>query len=260
MAPSPLTCPVLQRIWSSPDAILLLFAGGAAEFATLKAVDWLFFTNALPSDPLGRFFATVQFAQRVFLSSPAPALVLVDTINRIHQEVESARGEVIPAWAYRAVLFLLIDYGERAHTIVYGPMSAVECQAHFEAILALGQAMHLPDLPTSYAEYRYQRQQQLLQDYAHSPFTERLNAAFRTALSPWCYWFLRQIQACLIPVELQPITQLRPHWWMALVLRGYRYLPGSGNKVAYLQRLLFPPHLASQLQHFIQQSRPMPLG
>ena len=39
------------------DTILFIFAGaGAAEFALNKAVDWLYFTGKLPTDPLGRLF------------------------------------------------------------------------------------------------------------------------------------------------------------------------------------------------------------
>src|SRR5215210_5710704 len=53
---------VTRRIWGSPDAILLFFAGGAAEFAAIKAVDWLFFTGRLPEAPVERFFETVRFA------------------------------------------------------------------------------------------------------------------------------------------------------------------------------------------------------
>lgn len=249
------TCPALQRIWSSPDTLLLVFAGGAAEFAAIKAVDWLFFTNALPADPLQRFLETVRFAQHVFFRPPAQALATVATINHIHQQVETTRGESIPDWAYRDVLFLLIDYGERAHAIVYGPMSAVERQAHFAAILALGQAMHLPGLPTSYVGYREQRHQQLVEDYAHSPLTDRLNASYRAALGSWRYWLLRQIQACLIPAELRAITGLRPHWLTAMALRGYRYLPGGGDKLRWIQRFLFPPHIVIQLRQLTHWSR-----
>jgi uncharacterized protein (DUF2236 family) len=244
-----LTSPALQRIWGNPDTILLVFAGGAAEFATIKAVDWLFFTNALPADPLGRFFQTVRFAQRICLSPPAQAAAAVTAINRIHQQVEAARGDVIPGWAYRDVLFLLIDYGERAHTIVFGPLSPAERQAHFDAFLAVGQAMDLQDLPATYAAYRAQRHRQLLQDYAHSSLTERLNAAYRTALGPWRFWLLRRLQASLIPDELLPVAGLRPHWLMAAALRAYRYLPGGGNKLRWLHGFLFPPHAAAQLRH-----------
>jgi len=241
------TCPSLQRIWSSPDAILLIFAGGAAEFATIKAVDWLFFTNALPSDPLGRFFATVHFARRVFFSSPAQAAATLTQINHIHHKVEQARGEAIPAWAYRDVLFILIDYGERAHTIVYGPMSGPERQAHFATLIALGQAMHLSDLPTNYEAYCAQRHQQLLDDYAATDFTTRLNTAYRVALGPLRYWLLQLLQGCLLPTELQTVTGLRPQPLVAALLRAYRYLPGAGNKLCWFHGILLPrrfvPHL-----------------
>jgi hypothetical protein len=55
-----LSSAVTRRIWGSPDAILLFFAGGAAEFAAIKAVDWLFFTGRLPGAPVERFFETVR--------------------------------------------------------------------------------------------------------------------------------------------------------------------------------------------------------
>ena len=100
-----LSSPVTRRIWSSPDAILLFFAGGAAEFAAIKAVDWLFFTGRLPAAPVERFFETVRFAQGVFFADPAGATDAVERINRIHRSVEEARGGDIPQWAYQDMLF-----------------------------------------------------------------------------------------------------------------------------------------------------------
>jgi len=44
--------PVVHRVWGRLDPILLIFAGSAAEFALNKAVDWLFWTNRLPRNPL----------------------------------------------------------------------------------------------------------------------------------------------------------------------------------------------------------------
>ena len=129
---------VTRRIWGSPDAILLFFAGGAAEFAAIKAVDWLFFTGRLPGAPVERFFETVRFAQRVFFGDLASATDAIEQINLIHRRVEKARGEEIPQWAYRDMLFILIDYGERAHRVVFGPMTEAERTAHFGVGLALG--------------------------------------------------------------------------------------------------------------------------
>ena len=161
-----LSSAVTRRIWGSPDAILLFFAGGAAEFAAIKAVDWLFFTGRLPGAPVERFFETVRFAQSVFFGDLASATEAIEQINLIHRRVEEARGEEIPQWAYRDMLFILIDYGERAHEVVFGPMTEAERDSHFGVGLALGRAMHLSGLPTTYAEYRDQRHQQLLEDYA----------------------------------------------------------------------------------------------
>jgi hypothetical protein len=69
-----LSSPVTRRIWGSPDTILLFFAGGAAEFAAIEAVDWLFFTGRLPGAPVERFFEPVRFAQGVFFGTNLPDL------------------------------------------------------------------------------------------------------------------------------------------------------------------------------------------
>jgi uncharacterized protein (DUF2236 family) len=235
---------------------LLFFAGGAAEFAAIKAVDWLFFTNALPAAPIDRFFETIRFAQRVFFGTPTQAVTTIASINRIHQHVETARGMAIPDWAYRDVLFILLDYGERAHAIVYGPLSAAERQEHFDAIMALGQAMRLPGLPTTYAAYQAQRHQQLLDDYAPSQLMERLFASYRAAIGPWRYWLLRHIQANLLPTELRPVVGLRPNWLVGGILRCYRYLPGRGTKPRWLYRLLLPGAMVDQIYRLGQVARP----
>lgn len=120
---TPIPSPAARRVWGSPDAILLVFAGSAAEFAAIKAVDWLFFTGRLPGDPVGRFFETVGFAQRVFFGEREEADAAISAMNRVHRNVEGARGVEIPQWAYRDVLFMLVDYAEKAHEVVFGPMS-----------------------------------------------------------------------------------------------------------------------------------------
>ncbi len=43
---------IVRKIWGNADTILFIFAGAAPEFALNKAVDWLYFTGRLPSDPL----------------------------------------------------------------------------------------------------------------------------------------------------------------------------------------------------------------
>jgi uncharacterized protein (DUF2236 family) len=243
-----LSSPVTRRIWASPDAILLFFAGGAAEFAAIKAVDWLFFTGRLPSAPVERFFETVRFAQSVFFGDPAGAPKAVARINRIHRHVEDARGEEIPQWAYRDMLFILIDYGERAHEVVFGPMTEAERTSHFGVALTLGRAMHLSGLPTTYAEYRTQRRQQLLEDYARGALTDELYASYRRALGPLRYWLLRLVQASVLPDELKDILRLKPYPLVEELLRCYRFVPGGGNKLRPLHKVLLPGRFAKQLR------------
>ena len=240
--------PVTQRIWSTPDAILLFFAGGAAEFAAIKPVDWLFFTGRLPGAPIERFFETVRFAQRVFFGDLASATEAIEQINRIRRRVEEARGEEIPQWAYQDMLFILIDYGERAHEVVFGPMTEAERASHFRVALALGQAMHLSGLPTTYAEYRAQRRQQLLEDYARGPLTDELYASYRRALGPLRFRLLRLVQASVLPNELRDVLRLKPYALVDELLRCYRFLPGGGNKLRPLHGVLLPGRFARQLR------------
>src|SRR4051812_35857081 len=101
---------VVRQIWGKADTILFIFAGASAEFALNKAVDWLYFTGKLPADPIGRLFSTVNYARQIVFSSKDDALRAIDKITSIHSAIENKRGDTIPAWAYRDVLFMLIHY------------------------------------------------------------------------------------------------------------------------------------------------------
>ena len=156
----------------------------------------------------------------MFFGDPTGATDAIERINRIHRRVEEARGEEIPQWAYRDMLFILIDYGERAHEVVFGPMTESERASHFGVALALGRAMHLSGLPTTYAEYRDQRHQQLLEDYARGPLTD----------------------------ELRDVLRLEPYPLVDELLRCYRFVPGGGNKLRPLHGALLPGRFARQLR------------
>ena len=114
---------IVRKIWGDPDLILLIFAGSAAEFALNRAVDWLFFTGKLPTDPIGRLFSTVRYAQEIVFVNEEAARRTLNRINAAHRTVERERSDTIPEWAYRDVLYMLIDYSERAHALLYGPLS-----------------------------------------------------------------------------------------------------------------------------------------
>jgi len=100
---------VVRKIWGNGDTVLFIFAGASAEFALNKAVDWLYFTGRLPADPLGRLFSTVAYARLIVFSELNKAYQVIDKMYDIHAAVEEKRGAKIPDWAYRDVLFMLID-------------------------------------------------------------------------------------------------------------------------------------------------------
>src|SRR5215203_3906956 len=108
---------IVRKIWGKSDTVLFIFAGAAAEFALNKAVDWLYFTGRLPSDPLGRLFSTVRYAKKIVFSSKDEANKALDTLRQIHSSVEQNRGAVIPDWAYRDVLFMLIHYSIESYEL-----------------------------------------------------------------------------------------------------------------------------------------------
>jgi hypothetical protein len=123
---------VVREIWGKGDTILFIFAGAAAEFALNKAVDWLYFTGRLPSDPLGRLFSTVGYARQIVFSPAADANRAIDKMRAIHSAVEAARGSVIPDWAYRDVLFMLIHYSISAFEVLERQLTDREKEEVFE--------------------------------------------------------------------------------------------------------------------------------
>ena len=117
---------IVRIIWGKSDTILFIFAGSAAEFALNKAVDWLYFTGRLPADPIGRLFSTVVYARRIIFSEKEQALKAIDQITSIHKGVEKNRGSVIPDWAYRDVLYMLIHYSIASFELLERNLSGEE--------------------------------------------------------------------------------------------------------------------------------------
>ena len=149
---------VVRRIWGDGDMILFVFAGCAAEFALNRAVDWLFFTGKLPADPMGRLFATAGYAQHIVFADAQTAAITLGRIRAAHESVERARGDRIPDWAHRDVLYMLIAYSERAHETLARPLRASEQEDLYDVFRRVGTGLRIPNLPASYAEWCVDRQ------------------------------------------------------------------------------------------------------
>lgn len=235
---------VARRIWGTMDTILLIFAGSAAEFALNKAVDWLFVTGALPDAPVERFFETVRFAQAMVFGDPQAAAAAVRAVNAAHRHVEAQRERRIPQWAHRDTLFMLIDYSERAHRIVFGPMTGAERLRSFEASRLMGERLGIRGVPPSYEQYLAAREQHLRYHLARTELTDRLYGRYAQVLGPVRMRLLLDLQASLTPAHVRRLLGLPRRRYMDVLLGAYRQVRGDWL-LWLLSPLLLPGHGAA---------------
>jgi uncharacterized protein (DUF2236 family) len=238
---------VVRRIWGDADVILFIFAASAAEFALNRAVDWLFFTGKLPADPLGRLFSTVRYSQEIVFAETGAAEQAIGRMSAIHAGVEAARGAQIPAWAYRDVLYMLIDYSERAYRLLHRPLRSAEQEELYDVFRRVGAGMGIPDLPTSYADWQADRQIHLDRDLVRSEHTKTLFSRYREALGRWRYRLLLDAQALLVPEAVHRKLRLPQKPRLACVLPAYRAVHGSRLR-SLTQRVLVPPAYLDQVR------------
>jgi hypothetical protein len=237
---------IVREIWGKSDTILFIFAGAAAEFALNKAVDWLYFTGKLPADPLGRLFSTVSYARKIVFSDRQSAIKTIDAIAGIHTSVEAKRGANIPDWAYRDVLFLLIDYSIRSFELLERKLTTVEKQEVFDVFYRVGTQMRLKGLPEGYEEYNNMRQEHLLHNLQKSRYTDDLFAQYRRHLGTVRYQILLQSQAMVIPPRVQQLLGSGPS-----LLSPFMEIYKLGKKInldKVLKAILLPSKYKNQIK------------
>ncbi|WP_422107684.1 oxygenase MpaB family protein [Winogradskyella sp.] len=200
---------IVREIWGKSDTILLVFAGTSAEFALNKAVDWLYFTGKLPKDPLGRLFSTVQYAKMIVFSKKNTALKAIDQIAAIHHTVEKKRGQHIPDWAYKDVLFMLIDYSIRSYELLQRSLSVNEKQEVLDVFGNVGQRMGLKNLPLTYSEFEKLRYKHLEEDLENGKLSKDLYKQYRKHLGFFRYYLLLEAQILLVPNKVRALLNLR---------------------------------------------------
>src|SRR5476651_288188 len=213
---------IVRKIWGKADTVLFIFAGSAAEFALNKAVDWLYFTGKLPADPLGRLFSTVEYARQIIFSDYDDAIKAIDRITAIHHGVEQARGAQIPDWAYRDVLFMLIDYSIRSFELLERKLSLAEKADVFDVFNRVGIQMNLQGLPASYLQWEIMRLQHLQQDLISSEFTIDLYKQYRKHLGRERYQLLKQVQIMVTPDRVRRLLRLSPMAYLRPALFVYK--------------------------------------
>ena len=236
---------IVRRIWGDGDMVLVVFAGCAAEFALNRAVDWLFFTGKLPNDPIGRLFATAAYAQEIVFADMLTASAALERIRAVHQSVERRRGQTIPDWAHRDVLYMLIDYSERAYELLARHLTTSEQNELYDVFYRVGVGLQIPHLPPSYVDWKTDRERHLRRDLICGDCTKQLYAAYRRQLGRWRYRLMLQLQSILAPEHVRDLLQLKPAAWLLPCVRLYPLVIRAHLR-SLIQRLLVPPqHLGS---------------
>jgi len=213
---------IVRQIWGKGDTILFIFAGASAEFALNKAVDWLYHTGKLPADPLGRLFSTVAYARQIIFSDYDEAIQAIDRITAIHKGVEQSRGAQIPDWAYRDVLFMLIDYSIRSFEVLERPLTPNEKQEVFDVFYKVGYRMHLTGLPATYHHWQQMRQQHLRDNMINSHFTIDLYRQYKKHLGLIRYHLLKQAQVMVVPQMVNQMLGLNSTQWLKPIIVLYK--------------------------------------
>lgn len=213
---------VVRKIWGKSDTILFIFAGAAAEFALNKAVDWLYFTGKLPSDPIGRLFSTVRYAKRIVFASEEDAHKAIDTMRHIHSAVEADRGVVIPDWAYRDVLFMLIHYSIAAYELLEKKLSTAEKEEVYNVFFRMGTRMGLEQLPHTYNDWLPVRSAHLAQDLVKSNYTIDLFKQYKKHLGAMRFKVLIEGQKLVVPDEVKKLLQFSDFSLLTPVVPVYK--------------------------------------
>lgn len=238
---------IVRTIWGKSDTILFIFAGSAAEFALNKAVDWLYFTGRLPTDPMGRLFSTVSYARKIIFSKEEVALKTIDGISAIHKKVEENRQSKIPDWAYRDVLFMLIHYSIAASELLNRKLTQSEKEEIFDVFYRFGKRMDLKDLPLSFEDWKVQRQADMDNDLERSDLTVDLFKQYRKHLGTIRYYILIESQKLVVPEKVKQLLQFSNFSIATLLLPLYKW-SRTFRLDGFLKNILLPSAYKSDIR------------
>ena len=238
---------IVRKIWGKTDTILFIFGGAAAEFALNKAVDWLYFTGKLPNDPIGRLFSTVTFAQKIIFEKEEKDLNAIRNIVKIHSKTETDRDALIPDWAYRDVLYMLIYYSISAYELLENRLSNDEKEEVFKVFIKLGKEMNLKNLPTNYNNWLIDRENHLKLDTQYSDFTFHLLHQYKLHLGDFRYRILLEVQKLLVPKIVFERLKFKSYSKILIVLLVYKNLKNL-QFVKWLKFKLLPKKYESLLK------------
>lgn len=239
---------IVRKIWGKGDTILFIFAGASAEFALNKAVDWLYYTGKLPADPIGRLFSTVCYAQQIVFSSNDDAYKAIDRITAIHSGVEKSRQAVIPDWAYRDVLFMLIYYSITSFEVLERKLSHAEKEEVFNVFYRVGNRMKLKELPVDYDQWVIHHAAHLQNDLVRSEHSIDLFKQYKKHLGSIRYKILIESQILVVPEKVNRMLHLGTTSLLTPVIPVYK-LSRRLRLDWFLKSLILPDEYKEQIKN-----------
>lgn len=238
---------IVREIWGKSDTVLFIFAGASAEFALNKAVDWLYFTGKLPSDPLGRLFSTVKYAKSIVFSPMDEANTSIDILRKIHGAVELNRGSVIPDWACRDVLFMLIHYSIAAYDLLERKLTYEEKEEVYNVFYRVGTRMGLIELPRTYNEWLPLRDSHLKENLKQSKYTFDLFKQYKKHLGWFRYEILVESQKLVVPKHVKRLLYLNDFSLLTIVIPIYKFTRNK-NMGKFFKNLLLPSEYKTEIK------------
>jgi hypothetical protein len=197
-------------------------------------------------------FSTLSYARGIVFANEEKAIQTISHIRQIHQNVETKRGDLIPDWAYRDVLFMLIDYSIRSYESLRHPLSHLDKQEVYDVFFRIGKSMQISNLPVDYTAFVYERACSLQKHLEPSAYTSDLFRQYRKHLG-WFRYF------CMLNVEqlvCHPILRQKFHQHPIIVphlsFMIYKFSRLLGLKNCLLQWLI--PKAYRSLFHQIKTS------
>ncbi|UJH92136.1 DUF2236 domain-containing protein [Antarcticibacterium sp. 1MA-6-2] len=188
---------------------------------------------------MGRLFSTVEYGRKIIFSEKEAALRAIDSIAAIHSAVEKKRGAKIPEWAYRDVLFLLIDYSIRSYEVLERELILAEKEEVFDVFNRLGTRMGIKGLPENYRAYEIMREEHLEQDLEYSKLTKDLYKQYRKHLGPMRFQILKEAQTLVSPPRVRELLNFRKVSLLSPVIVVYKL--SRFIKLNYIMRDIFLP-------------------
>jgi hypothetical protein len=204
-------------------------------------------------------FSTVSYARQIVFAPKEGAERAIDKITSIHKAVESARGDVIPDWAYRDVLFMLIHYSIAAYELLERKLSDTEKEAAYEVFLRIGRRMYLKELPATYQYWLPVREEHMKNDLERSKYTDDLFLQYKKHLGKTRFKILIEAQILVIPYRVRKLLGFKSYSLLRPTVPLYK-LSRLVKLDSVIKYLLLPKEYHKQIKALDRYPEPSDSG